>query len=124
MGRSVCRSSHNELRDITLPYGDQELTVRLPARNVYADLSPNPVAVCPDPMAELERGLHAPIGAPPLRESARGARDVVILADDLTRRTPVRLIVPLLLEELNAGGVRDEQIGVIIALGTHRPTTP
>jgi nickel-dependent lactate racemase len=49
---------------------------------------------------------------------------VVIIADDLTRQTPLKLIIPELLNELNRAGLRDEQVTILIALGTHRPMTP
>ncbi len=108
---------------IRLQYGQQELTVTLPKQNLYAYLTPNPVPPCADPVAELRRALQAPIGTPPLRQAVRSARRVVIIADDITRLTPVHLMIPLLLDELNEGGIRDEQITVLIALGTHRPMT-
>jgi nickel-dependent lactate racemase len=121
---------HRELREVTLPYGDRAVTARLPAGNLMAVLSPRPVSPCPDPAAEVRRALEEPSGAP-LAEAARGARRVarrvprraVILADDLTRQTPVRVIIPALLEELNAAGLDDGSITVVIALGTHRPMT-
>ena len=113
-----------QLRELVLPYGGQELTVHVPASNLYAHLSPNPVAPCTDLVAEVERALRSPLGARPLTEAVREARHVVILADDLTRQTPVHIMIPLLLDELNASGIRDEQISVLIALGTHRPMTP
>jgi nickel-dependent lactate racemase len=72
---------------------------------------------------ELRRALDEPIGMPRLAQAAGASRRVVILADDLTRPTPVRQILPLLLDQLNAGGVRDEQVTVLVALGTHRPMT-
>ncbi|MCD6518448.1 MAG: nickel-dependent lactate racemase, partial [Anaerolineae bacterium] len=65
-----------------------------------------------------------PIGGPPLRELARGARKVLIVADDGTRLTPTERILPVLLEELNAVGISDEAITLLIALGTHRAMTP
>jgi lactate racemase len=111
-------------REIALPYGDRSLRVRLPARQVRAVLSPRPVSGCAQPADEIRRALGEPIGASPLQVTARGARRAVIVADDLTRQTPVHLIVPILLDELNACGVQDSQVSVLIALGTHRPMTP
>ena len=112
---------HDELRDIALPYGEREIVVHLPARNLCAVLTPRPAPVCPDPAAEVRRALASPIGMGPLAAAARGARRVVIIADDLTRQTPVDAIIPILLDELLAGGIRAEQVGVLVALGTHRP---
>ncbi len=108
---------------VTLPYGDGELSFDIPAGNLLAVLSPRAAATAPDAAAEVRRALSNPVSAPPLAEAARGAKRVVILADDMTRQTPVRTIVPMLLDELAAGGVRSEQITVLIALGTHRPMT-
>jgi len=71
----------------------------------------------------VRKALRKPIGAPPLGETAGGARNVVILADDVTRPTPQAKLLPPLLDELNAAGVADRSITVIIALGTHRYMT-
>jgi len=109
---------------VTLPYGSQSLTFDIPVRNLLAVLSPRMVTPCADPAAEARRALQSPIGAPLLSAAVQSARRVVIVADDLTRQTPVRLLIPILLDELNAGGLRDDQVSVLIALGTHRPMTP
>ncbi len=60
---------------------------------------------------------------PGCRSWRGGSHRAVIIADDLTRPTPVSLVVPQLLAELNAGGLPDSRIRVVIALGTHRPMT-
>ena len=110
-------------RELTLPYGNQTLTFRVPERNLLAYATPHDTPSAPDPAAEIRRALEQPIGAPPLATLARGAQSVVIIADDLTRQTPSHTIIPILLDELNRAGVRDEQVRVLIALGTHRPMT-
>jgi lactate racemase len=111
------------LRDIVLPYGERTLTIQLPASKVQEVLSPRQVTACANPVAEIKRALATPISAPSLATAVKGARRVVIIADDMTRQTPVHLIIPILLDELNAGGIRDDQVTVVIALGTHRPMT-
>ncbi len=113
--------NREESGSITLPFGDRELTFRLPARNLVAVASPQRVAEPVDEAGEIRRALAEPIGGPRLAEAARRARRVVIAADDFTRCTPVERMVPALLDELNRGGIRDEQVTVLIALGTHRP---
>jgi nickel-dependent lactate racemase len=106
---------------IVLPYGDQTIDISLPAKNLLAVVSPQDLPKTPEPLQELKRALHNPIGAPPLAQAVQGAQKLVILADDLTRATPNHQIIPLLLDELNAAGISDDQILVLIALGTHRP---
>ncbi len=109
---------------VALPYGDRIQEVQLPTRNLEAVLTPLPVLPAPDLRAEILRCLREPIGAPPLYEAARGAKNAVILADDMTRQTPVDLILPEVLNELNRAGIRDNHFLVVIALGTHRPMNP
>ena len=111
------------IETVSLPYGDSHLEMRIPARNLLAVASPHEVAPVADPIAEIRRAVETPIGCARLREAARGARRVVIVADDMTRQTPVGLIIPILLDELNCAGIDDGQVTVLIALGTHRPMT-
>jgi nickel-dependent lactate racemase len=108
---------------INLPYGAANIPLDIPDRNLLATAAPNPVPACADPSAEIRRALEHSIGAPRLRDMAQGVRNAVILADDMTRQTPVEILIPALLDEFNAAGLRDEQVTVVIALGTHRPMT-
>lgn len=109
--------------EISMPYGSRTRVLRIPEENLLGVFSPRMVAACPDVEGEIRRALAEPIGAPALREAARGAGNVVILADDMTRQTPVEMIIPAVLDELNTAGVRDDQVTVVVALGTHRPMT-
>ena len=108
---------------LSLPYGENFLDLAIPERNLLSVGSPKQVQACPDPRAEIQRALGDPIDAPCLRDAARGAQQVVIAADDLTRLTPVEMLIPCLLDELNLAGIRDEQVTVLVALGTHRLMT-
>ena len=72
---------------------------------------------------QILRGLRDPIGAESLTEMASGRRDAVIIVDDLSRPTPAFAVLPHILDELAAGGLREEDIRIIIGLGTHRPLT-
>lgn len=105
---------------VKLPYGSQEVEVAIRRPNLIGVYSPKDVAPVADLHREIIRCLENPIGSKPLRELVRGMGKVVILADDNTRLTPTEKIIPVLLDEMNAAGVRDEQITIIIALGTHR----
>ena len=74
-------------------------------------------ALSPEQIREAVTGKL--IGAPPLRELARGKKEVVIIFDDMTRVTRVADIVPFVLEELAAAGISDQNIRFIAALGCH-----
>lgn len=105
---------------VKLPYGQEEVEVQVPEQNLIGVYSPKDVAPVADLPQEIIRCLENPIGTKPLRELVKGVKNVVILADDNTRLTPTEKIIPVLLNEMNSAGIKDEQITIIIALGTHR----
>lgn len=109
---------------VHLPYGADSLTFDLPAANLLGVYAPNPVTPLLDVDAATQHALQSPIGLPPLGELARGARHVLLVVDDNTRPTPTERILPHLLNGLNAAGVPDSAIRLLIALGTHRAMTP
>lgn len=69
--------------------------------------------------ARIKDAVDNPIGMPPLREYARGKKEVVIIFDDMARVTRVAGIVPHVLEELAAAGIKDNQVRFIAACGCH-----
>ncbi len=58
-----------------------------------------------------------------MRAAAPRRPAVVIAVTDLTRACPDGELVPPLLDELNAGGVRDADIAICVGVGIHRATT-
>ena len=71
----------------------------------------------------VQQALSAPIDTPPLAELAQGKRQVLIVVDDISRPTPIHRFLPLVLEELKAAGLGEENVEFMVALGTHRPMT-
>lgn len=107
-------------RLIALPYGKDTVEVSLSEQNLIGVYSPRDVPAVSDVKAEIKRALAHPIGSPPLRELVKGKKNVVLVADDITRLTPTQVIIPVLLDECNAAGVTDDMVTLVIALGTHR----
>jgi nickel-dependent lactate racemase len=108
---------------IFLPYGNDAVSVEVSPENLIGVFSPKDIPAVASVSKEVERALRNPIGAAPLPEAAKSGRAAVIVCDDNTRLTPAGEILPAILDELNAGGILDSQVTVIIALGTHRPMT-
>lgn len=73
--------------------------------------------------AGIRRALQEAIGAPPLREFARGRSSAAILVDDLSRPTPAFRLLPYVLEELAEAGIGADAVKIICALAAHRPMT-
>jgi len=100
-------------------YETKELELPLPDSwqvEVYNMAGYNRPAMKPD---EIKASISNPIGIPPIRELARGKKEVVIIFDDMTRVTRAAKIVPFVLEELAAAGIPDNRIRFIVALGLH-----
>lgn len=108
---------------MSIPYKQGFLDVKIPSRNFAFDVGPAGVRPAVDPAGLVRTVLREPIGLPPLAKLVRQGSQVLILADDNTRRTPMPLILPVLLDELNLAGVSDSDIKVLIASGTHRHMT-
>ena len=69
----------------------------------------------------VAKAVRDPIGSPLLERLVRPGCTVAIAVDDLTRPTPQREVLPVVLDELNRLGVSKTQITLIIGLGVHRP---
>lgn len=109
------------MQHVSLAYGKTGLSITAPddAEILISRQAPG----LPDAPAALLAALRHPIGAAPLREQVRAGQTVAIVHTDITRATPNALILPVLLAELEAAGIRRADITLINALGTHRPQT-
>jgi nickel-dependent lactate racemase len=106
---------------LRLDYGDHGLEVDLPDERITV-IEPVFKAALPDPCAALVTALRNPSGRPPLRELVRGGRRVAISVCDITRAQPRRHMLQALFGEMPA--VRDADVTILIATGTHRVNTP
>jgi len=112
------------MRTVHIPYGSQELAFRLHAAWLGEIVSPPILAPHPDPGALVRLALDHPVGSPRLEQIAQSGKTVAVLVDDATRKTPVKLILPEVLNRLESAGIKERDISIVIALGTHRPMTP
>ncbi len=71
--------------------------------------------------AEIRKAFASPIGQETIRKLAEGKKTAAIAVDDLTRPTQAYRFLPFIIDELHQGGIRDENIKIIIAIGCHRP---
>ena len=110
--------------DVWLPYGKSDVCVRIPARNFLDSIEPKKVPGVEDVNAEIERALSEPMGSKRLSEIAQPQHKVAIVVDDFTRNTPSQAMLLPVLAELNAAGVKDENVTVIFGCGTHRAVKP
>lgn len=109
---------------LTLRYGTQGLLLRV--SDSMTVLKGAAMRDLPDPPHAVGKALAEPIGCPPLRQIAkrRPVRSAVITISDITRPVPNELLVTEILRELNAAGIADDKVTILIATGMHRPSTP
>lgn len=109
--------------EVRLDYGRSGLVVRLDDQLPVCVAEPSKGTPLPDPAAAVAQALEAPIGAPPLAAVARGRRDAVVVISDKTRPVPNGVLLPPILQTLEAAGIPRERIEVLVATGLHRPNT-
>ncbi len=98
--------------------------VEVPEEHFLGELHANEVPVGLVGEAEVRRALADPIGSPRLKEIVHPGETVAIVTSDITRPMPTYKVMPALLDELYAAGIRKEDITLVFALGSHRKQTP
>ncbi len=111
------------MQTVSMPWkawhGEEECELFFPAA---WDLQCYPMEGAPSlSEGEIYRSLSQAIGSPPIDRIARGAKDVAIAVDDITRPTPMEKLLPLVLEHIKGAGVKKGSITIVVALGSHTP---
>jgi nickel-dependent lactate racemase len=107
-------------------YDNQPVTFDLPGGwNLLAMSEPKDVPAAGSVERLVKEGLRKPIGMPSLSEviAALENKTAVIISEDQTRPSPVSEVALPLVNELNALGISDQNIEIIIGRGTHREIT-
>lgn len=104
-----------------LPYGSGFVACDLRGLRVF-DLKPA-VPKGHNPAAVVAEALDEPLGSPKLSQLAAGKAGAVIVVPDVTRKAHLPLVLPLVLAELERGGVTPQEVTLLVACGTHPPVT-
>lgn len=68
---------------------------------------------------QIQYALRNPVGSRTITQLAKRKKEAVVLFDDLTRPTRASEIVPFVLEQLKLGGITEEHVRFVAALGAH-----
>jgi nickel-dependent lactate racemase len=109
--------------DVKLKYGKGEISFSIEEKRCAGILRPNGTALGLTGEAELRRALLNPTGCGRLRDIVGEGERVAVITSDITRPTPSALLLPHVIKELKAGGVRGGDIRIVLALGSHRGHT-
>lgn len=107
---------------VQLPFGERLIDASVPDDATV--LVPERTPPLADPAASVREALASPIGAPPLASIARPGQKAAIAVSDITRPVPNGLLLPPMLQTLEAAGVRREDITIVIGTGLHRASRP
>ena len=104
-------------------YENNTLEIDLPD-NWEVDICPmNGAGRQPLTVEQMENAVLHPVKSPRIRDLAKGKKTAVIVFDDMTRPTRTYELAPIVLKELYAAGIRQEDITFVCALGAHGALT-
>jgi len=112
------------MKQYQIPCGKKSLCIQIPDDVPVQCVTSREMASVPDVRRAVEEALGRPIGSGRLRDLVKPGQTVAIVVTDITRKLPEEIILPLLLKELEEGGIRKKDITAVVATGTHRPNTP
>ncbi len=112
------------MKHYLIPCGKKNIQIELPDSVSAQWVESHPVQPVSDVNGAVEEAIYRPIGSPRLSDLVRPGQKVALIVTDITRKLPEEIILPLLIKELMAGGIRKSDITAIVAIGTHRPNTP
>lgn len=105
---------------LELKKGTETLSVDVDDRNVLAVLKPSSLPEDTDENAIVTDALQHPYGTERLKEIIKPGESVAIITSDNTRPVPTARILPAVLKELQAAGVKKGDITLYFARGSHR----
>jgi nickel-dependent lactate racemase len=106
---------------ITFPYPDAE-PLEIPQELDAQVFSLPDIKSTTTGLEAVKKALKRPTGSKLLSELARGKKKILIVADDITRPTPIHKFIHPVLDELAVAGVKMKH-RVHYGIGTHRPMT-
>ena len=113
----------DEQVEVPLPSGCAPVCFRIAGRLLGEVASPGRSHRVPDGPGVIRRALDAPIGTPRLEQMVKPGQKLAVVVDDVSRPTPARIILPHVFQELSKAGIPDEDVVLVMALGSHRPMT-
>ena len=118
-------------RMVALEFGRNALEILVPPSCV--ELTMGHAEVLPHPQDAVEKALSKPFGSSPLagiiqqKGKPPSEMSASIAVSDITRPVPYKgeggILLPIL-KQLQACGIRKQNIRIIVATGMHRPSTP
>jgi len=105
---------------LNLGFGTGFQKVNIPNENIQDILLANAINHELVGPKEVERALAFPIASRRLRDIVKPGEKITVITSDITRPLPTWEILPCVLDELYAAGIKKQDIVLVFALGSHR----
>ena len=109
--------------ELKLGYGKDFQSVNINDKNIADIILPSKLAEGKREKEILLDSLANPISSATIKGIIESNDKVAVITSDITRPVPSARILPLVIDEIKACGVADENIIIVLALGSHRPHT-
>ena len=112
------------MKHFQIPCGKNFVPIKISDKVPVQWVESRKMTPVPDVKRAVEEAFSRPAGTPRLRDLVKTGQNVALVVTDITRKLPEEIILPLLIKELESGGIKKKDIIAIVATGTHRPNTP
>jgi len=108
------------VKSLELKYGSKRISLKLEEGNILSVLSGKKLLPLTFPQEKIKRVLKYPISSKSFYETFSAGEKVAIIVSDRTRNVAATVFLPIIINELNSIGIKDADIFIIFACGTHR----
>jgi len=102
-------------------YGDYDVSLDFP--DEWKVIVAKPRDAEPLGKEEIMFAFRNPIGTKRISDLVKNRKDAVLIIDDISRPTPASRLIPYIIEDLEAGGLDEDDIKIVMATAAHRPQT-
>jgi nickel-dependent lactate racemase len=111
------------MQTYAIPCGKKFIPIQIPDHVPVEWVESHPMKPVLNVERAIEEAILHPIGSSRLRDLVKSGQKVALIVTDITRKLPEEIILPILIKELLAGGIKKSDITAVVATGTHRPNT-
>jgi len=104
-----------------IPYGRETVAFDVPDDNLAFFVQRSELQSTSHLDQVVVDAMKRPIGISPISKLVNGKDRVIILVDDVTRPTPLKKILPPIMQQMCSQKSKRDKVRIIIGLGTHRP---
>ncbi len=103
----------------SLKYGHEVIEFELESRQVLGIIKPANIPPLRIPRKRIRKAIANPTDSLPLSKIVKSNEKIAIIVSDKTRVTKANLVLPILLDTLNQAGIKNKDVFIVFALGSH-----